>query len=83
MQKRHLLPGSTAPRPAAAGLLAADDAGPAITSDSNALVLVTPFPNSCEANRSVVPRTFGRCNVTGPAVVFTGHCQLKVVWTFC
>jgi hypothetical protein len=44
---------------------------PAITSDSRALVLVTPVPNNREANRSVVPRTFGRCNVTGPAMVFT------------
>ena len=42
---------------------------PAITSDSNALDLVTPLPNSCEANRSVVPRSFGRATVTGPAVV--------------
>jgi hypothetical protein len=30
---------------------------PAITSDSSVFVLVTPFPNSCQANRSVVPRT--------------------------
>ena len=32
---------------------------PAITSASSALVLVTPVPNSWEANRSVVPRSFG------------------------
>lgn len=53
---------------------------PAITSDSSALVLVTPLPNSWEANRSVVPRTFGRCNVTGPAVVFTvvGQYPLRI-----
>ena len=53
---------------------------PAITSDSNALVLVTPVPNSREANRSVVPRTFGRCRVTGPAVVFTvtGQYPLRI-----
>ena len=44
---------------------------PAITSDSSALVLVTPLPNSCEANRSVVLRSFGWVNVIGPAVVFT------------
>ena len=42
---------------------------PAITSDSNALVLVTPVPNSREAKRSLVPRSFGRCTVTGPVVV--------------
>lgn len=44
---------------------------PAITSASSALLRVTPVPNSWLANRSVVPRSFGRCNVTGPAVVFT------------
>jgi hypothetical protein len=44
---------------------------PAITRASSAFVLVTPFPNSWEAKRSVVPRTFGRCSVTGPAVVLT------------
>ena len=44
---------------------------PAITSDSSALVLVTCVPNSCEANRSVVPRSLGRASVTGPAVVLT------------
>jgi hypothetical protein len=32
---------------------------------------VRPVPNSLELNFSVVPRTFGRCRVTGPAVVFT------------
>ena len=42
---------------------------PAITSDSNALDLVTVLPNSWEANASVVPRSFGRATVTGPAVV--------------
>ena len=42
---------------------------PAITSDSNALDLVTDFPNSVDANASVVPRSFGRATVTGPAVV--------------
>jgi hypothetical protein len=31
--------------------------------------LVTPAPNSREAKRSVVPRSFGRSIVTGPAVV--------------
>ena len=53
---------------------------PAITSDSSAFVLVTPFPNSWEANRSVVSRTFGRCSVTGPAVVFTvvGQYPLRI-----
>jgi hypothetical protein len=44
---------------------------PAITSDSSAFVLVTPVPNSREANASVVPRSFGRATLTGPAVVFT------------
>ncbi len=44
---------------------------PAITSDSSAFVLVTPAPNSREANVSVVPRSFGRSTATGPAVVFT------------
>ena len=48
---------------------------PAITSDSNALDLVTPLPNSCEANRSVVPRSFGRATVTGPAVVLIVESQ--------
>jgi len=43
----------------------------AITKASSALVRVTPVPNSCEANASVVPRSFGRDSVTGPAVVFT------------
>jgi hypothetical protein len=44
---------------------------PAMTSDSRALVRVTPFPSRREANCSVVPRSFGRLRVTGPAVVFT------------
>jgi hypothetical protein len=39
---------------------------PAITNASSALVLVTPVPNSCEANRSVVPRSFGRGQEPGP-----------------
>lgn len=43
---------------------------PAITSDANAFVLVTPAPNSREANASVVPRSLGRSRVTGPAVVW-------------
>jgi hypothetical protein len=42
---------------------------PAITNDANALVLVTPAPKSRDAKRSVVPRSFGRSMVTGPAVV--------------
>jgi hypothetical protein len=42
-----------------------------MTSDSNALLLDTPVPSSREANASVVPRSFGRASVTGPAVVFT------------
>jgi hypothetical protein len=42
---------------------------PAITNDSRALLLVTLLPNNCEANRSAVPRSFGRATVTGPAVV--------------
>jgi hypothetical protein len=43
----------------------------AITRDSRALVLVTWLPNRREANASVVPRSFGRASVTGPAVVLT------------
>ena len=43
----------------------------AITRDSSALVLVTCAPNRREANASVVPRSFGRASVTGPAVVLT------------
>jgi hypothetical protein len=42
---------------------------PAITSDSSALDFVTDLPNSCDANASVVPRSFGRATVTGPVVV--------------
>ena len=42
-----------------------------MTRASSALVLVTPVSNRAEANFSVVPRSFGRCNVTGPDVVFT------------
>ncbi|PZS30416.1 MAG: hypothetical protein DLM61_10875 [Pseudonocardiales bacterium] len=42
---------------------------PAITNDSNAFDFVTVLPNNCEANASVVPRSFGRAIVTGPAVV--------------
>jgi hypothetical protein len=42
---------------------------PAMTRLSNAWVLVTPVPNSCEANASVVLRSFGRARVTGPLVV--------------
>jgi hypothetical protein len=44
---------------------------PAITSDSRAFDLVMVLPNSREANASVVPRSFGRATVTGPAVVLT------------
>jgi hypothetical protein len=33
--------------------------------------LVTPVPRRREANASVVPRSFGRSRVIGPAVVFT------------
>ncbi len=43
----------------------------AITNDSKALVFVTCLPNSRDANAAVVPRSFGRSSVTGPAVVFT------------
>src|ERR1700687_4302223 len=42
---------------------------PAITTDSNAFDFVTPLPNNCEANASVVPRSLGRATVTGAAVV--------------
>jgi hypothetical protein len=44
---------------------------PAITSDSSAFDLVTVVPNSLDANAPVVPRSFGRATVTGPAVVLT------------
>jgi hypothetical protein len=44
---------------------------PAITSDSSAFDLVTVVPNSFDANTPVVPRSFGRATVTGPAVVLT------------
>jgi len=43
----------------------------AITSVSSAFVLVTCDPDSRDANASVVPRSFGRARVTGPAVVLT------------
>lgn len=43
----------------------------AITSISRALVFVTCLPNNLDANAAVVPRSFGRSNVTGPAVVLT------------
>jgi hypothetical protein len=42
---------------------------PAITNASNAFDLVTLVPNSRDANASVVPRSFGRSIVIGPAVV--------------
>ncbi len=53
---------------------------PAITSDSSAFDLVMALPNSREANACVVPRSFGRCTVTGPAAVFTvaGQYPLRV-----
>jgi hypothetical protein len=43
----------------------------AITSVSSAFVFVTCDPNSRDANASVVPRSFGRDSITGPAVVLT------------
>ena len=50
---------------------------PEITSDSNALVRVTPAPNNREQNAWSVARSLGRCSSTGPIVVFTavGGCQ--------
>jgi len=42
---------------------------PAITRLSTALVRVTPWPRSRDAHAAVVPRSFGRCRVTGPDVV--------------
>jgi hypothetical protein len=50
---------------------------PEMTSDSSALVRVTPAPNSREQNASSVPRSLGRCSSIGPIVVFTaaGGCQ--------
>lgn len=39
------------------------------TADGRALLTVVP--NSFDANASVVPRSFGRATVTGPAVVST------------
>src|SRR4029079_5597555 len=44
---------------------------PAMTSDSNAFVLVTPLPNNWEANRSVALRILGRDHVIGTAGVLT------------
>ena len=44
---------------------------PEITSDSNALVRVTPAPNSREQNAWSVPRSLGRCSWTAPIVVLT------------
>src|SRR6266536_2846653 len=44
---------------------------PAITSDSNALVLVTPAPSRREAKAMSVPRSLGRSREIGPAVDFT------------
>ncbi len=44
---------------------------PAITSDSKALVLVTPAPSRREAKAMSVPRSLGRSRVIGPAVDFT------------
>jgi len=41
----------------------------AITNASSAFVRDTPVPNSWGANRSVVPRSFGRSSFTGRAVV--------------
>jgi hypothetical protein len=43
----------------------------AITNVSSALVLVTWLPNRRDANAPVVPRSFCRARVTGPAVVLT------------
>ena len=43
----------------------------AITSDSRALVRVTPVPSRRDVNLSAVPRSFGRFKMTGPAVVLT------------
>jgi hypothetical protein len=70
-----LLSAASAPR-ASARVLSTSRTGkprtnPAITSDSSALLLVTVEPNSLEANACVVPRSFGRATVTGPAVVLT------------
>jgi hypothetical protein len=50
---------------------------PEMTSDSSALVRVTPAPNSREQNAWSVPRSLGRCSSTGPIVVATaaGGCQ--------
>jgi len=39
-----------------------------MTSDSSALVRVTPAPSSRDANAAALPRTFGRSRVTSPAV---------------
>ena len=50
---------------------------PEITSDSKALVRVTPSPNSRLQKASSVPRSLGRCSSTGPIVDLTvaGGCQ--------
>jgi hypothetical protein len=44
---------------------------PAITNVSTAFVVDTPVPNNRDTNVSSVPRSFGRCPVIVPAVVFT------------
>ena len=43
----------------------------AITSDSSALVRVTPSPSSRETKGSSLPRSFGRSSVIGPEDVLT------------
>jgi hypothetical protein len=44
---------------------------PAMTSDSRAMVRVTPRPSRREAKGSWLPFSFGRASVIGPDVVFT------------
>jgi hypothetical protein len=44
---------------------------PEMTRASSALVRDTPLPSSRDVNGSLVPRSLGRSNTTGPAVVLT------------
>ena len=72
---RHRRPDTVAPSPRASAKVASTSrvdsprTNPAMTMLSNAWVLVTPVPNNCEANASVVLRSLGRAKVTGPLVV--------------
>ena len=49
-----------------------------MTSDSSALVLVTPIPSSRELNRSEAPRSFGRSRGDGPGRRLHGERRVAV-----